>query len=83
MSIGRKRALQRLHELLPEVERHLARIVAEPLHTSAGKWKSEVRTWLSQMQEVIRHVGKKTGEEWQANIDSWRESLGKEDDFEE
>jgi hypothetical protein len=76
MGIGRKRALERLHELLPEVERHLGRVAAEPGHSSAGKWRSEVRNWLSQMQEALRHVGKKTGAEWQARIDGWRETLG-------
>jgi hypothetical protein len=76
MGIGRKRALERLKELVPEVERHLGRIVAAPGHSSAGKWRSEVRSWLSQMQEVIRHVGKKTAGQWQTRIDSYRETLG-------
>jgi len=76
MGIGRKRALERLKELLPEVERHLGRIAAEPHHSSVGKWKSEVRSWLGQMQEVIRHVGKKTGAEWQERIDAYRKTLG-------
>ncbi len=76
MGIGRKRALERLNELVPEMERHLGRIVAEPQHSSVGKWKSEVRNWLSQMQEVLRHVGKKTAAQWQARIDSYQEKLG-------
>ncbi|HZT83409.1 MAG TPA: hypothetical protein VFA26_24475 [Gemmataceae bacterium] len=76
MGIGRRRALERLNELVPEVERHLGRIAAQPHHSSAGKWKGEVRGWLGQMQEVIRHVGKKTGAEWQARIDAYREALG-------
>jgi hypothetical protein len=76
MGIGRKGALDRLKALLPEVERHLGRIVGEPYHSSVGKWKSEVRNWLSQMQEVLRHVGKKSREEWQVRIDSYRETLG-------
>ena len=29
--------------------------------SSVGKWKSEVRNWLRQMQEGIRHVGEKNG----------------------
>jgi hypothetical protein len=76
MGIGRKRALERLNELLPEVERHLGRIEAEPGHSSVGKWRSEVRNWLSQMQEALRHVGKKTSKEWQARLDGFRETLG-------
>ena len=76
--MGRKRALDRLQELLPEVERHLGRIFATPHHSSVRKWRGEVRAWLEQMQEVIRHVGKKTGEEWQTRIDSFREQLGQE-----
>ncbi len=74
--MGRRRALERLNELWPEVERHLGRIVAEPEHSSKGKWRGEVRSWLSQMQEVIRHVGTKTGAEWQARIDAYWETLG-------
>jgi hypothetical protein len=76
MAMPRKSALKRLQGRVQEVERHLARINAAPKHSSASKWRSEVRNWLREMEEVLPHVGKKTAAEWQDRIDAYRAALG-------
>lgn len=76
MATPRKRALKRLQGRVPEVERHLARIDETPEHSSTVKWKSEIRNWLREMEEVLPHVGKKTAAEWQVRIDAYRAALG-------
>ena len=76
MAMPRKSALKRLQGRIPEIMRHLARITATPEHSSVHKWKSEVRNWLREMEEVLPHVGKKTAAEWQVRIDAYRSALG-------
>jgi len=66
----------RLQGRVPEIERHLSKIAAAPGHSSIQKWRSEIRNWLREMEEVLPHVGKKTAAEWQARIDGYHRSLG-------
>jgi hypothetical protein len=75
MGLRRKEALKRLQGRVAEIEHHLARIAAQPAHSSVQKWKSEVRNWLREMEEVLPHAGKKTAAEWQARIDAYQSVL--------
>jgi hypothetical protein len=75
MALTRKQALKTLEGLVPQVERHLQRILEFPGHSSRCKWASEVLGWLSQMEEVLPHVGKKTAVQWQGRIDAYRATL--------
>ena len=59
----RKQALARLNGLAPRVEEHLAKIRNEPLSRDAAHWKKEVESWLSQMENLLPHVGRKTAEQ--------------------
>ena len=72
MALPRKQSLKLLQGRVPAVEWHLMRIAEEPRHSSIHKWRSEVRNWLGEMEEVLPHVGKKTAAEWQARIDAYR-----------
>jgi hypothetical protein len=72
MAIPRKRALERLGSFAVRVEEHLAKIAANPGHSSVPHWGHEVRNWLEQMEEMLRHVGKKTSGEWQPRIQAYR-----------
>jgi hypothetical protein len=75
MALPRKQALKLLQGRVPQVERHLAKVAEEPGHSSIPKWKSEIRNWLREMEEVLPHVGKKTAAEWQARIDAYRAAV--------
>jgi hypothetical protein len=76
MARSRKSALKVLNGRIAEIERHLGRIAGDPFHSSVDKWRSEVRNWIREMEEVLPHVGKKTSVQWQARIDGYRAALG-------
>jgi hypothetical protein len=75
MSRKRKDALEKIESLVPQVERHLARVVSGPGHSSRHKWAGEAFGWIRQIEELLPHVGKKTAAEWQERIDGWRAAL--------
>jgi hypothetical protein len=75
MAICRKRALERLNGLVLRVEEHLGKIVASPGNPSVPHWTHEVANWLWQMEELIPHVGVKTGATWKARIKGWRSKI--------
>jgi hypothetical protein len=75
MAIRRKHALERVQSLAPVVEDHLAKIAANPGHSSIPHWQHEIRNWLRQMEDLLTHVGKKTAAEWQTRIQAYREAL--------
>jgi hypothetical protein len=76
MGVRRKDALAKMLGLVPQVERHLEKIAAEPASRDIRHWQAEIRSWLNQMEALVPHVGKKTAQEWQARIESWRAQLG-------
>jgi hypothetical protein len=75
MARSRKSALQKIESLVPGVEGHVGKIAAYPGDTSLDHWKGEARTWLREMEAMLRHVGKKTSAQWQARIDAWRAAI--------
>lgn len=75
MGMPRKDALKRLRSLSRQVECHLETIAADPGHAATPHHLHEIRNWLLQMEEVLRHVGKKTAAEWEARIAAWWENL--------
>ena len=72
MARPRKAALGKIESLVPKVEGHIAKIDAYPGHSARDHWREETRTWLRDMEGLLRHVGKKTSAQWQARIDAWR-----------
>jgi hypothetical protein len=76
MAINRKKALERLGGLLPRVEEHLAKIAENPGDIHIPHWTHEVNDWLRQMEEMVPHVGTKSGARWSAIIDDLRRRLG-------
>jgi hypothetical protein len=76
MGISRKNALKDLNGLAPRVEKHLAKLAANPGSNAASHWRHEIVTWLTQMEALVTHVGKKTGKEWAKQIAAWRARLG-------
>jgi hypothetical protein len=75
MSRKRRDALEKIESLVPEVERHVARVLSSPDHSSRDKWQGEALGWIRQMEALLPHVGKKTAAEWQARLDGWRTAL--------
>ena len=76
MGMSRKDALKRMHGLLPRVLEHLRKLKDDPDHESANHWRGETCTWIRTMEASLDSVGRKTAEEWQAQLDSFRDQLG-------
>jgi hypothetical protein len=76
MAIPRKRALERLEVFLKRVDEHLALMASEPGAPALPHWIHETRVWLIQMEEMLRHVGKKTSAEWRAIIEIRKAKFG-------
>jgi hypothetical protein len=76
MATSRKQALKGLLGLLPQVEKHLRFIAEQPENQAIHHWRHEIRTWLTQMEERLPHVGKKTAAEWRNRIQAFRDALG-------
>lgn len=71
MGITRKDALRRLAGLAPRVIEHLEYLAEEPDSQDVPHWKHETRNWITQMEEVLHAVGKKTGAQWRDQINAW------------
>lgn len=76
VAISRKVALDRVQSLTPQVEKHLAKLAADPNSRDAHHWGVEIRGWLNAMERVLPALGGKTGAEWAQRIADWRKALG-------
>ncbi|RIH86700.1 hypothetical protein Mterra_01367 [Calidithermus terrae] len=76
-AMDRKKALERLEGLSPEVEKHLRKLRDEPNSQAASYWAKEIAGWLEQMEKVVGDTGKKTSEVWQQRINTWKKELGR------
>ena len=76
MAISRKKALKLLHGYAPRVEEHVQKIANDPASRDVPHWLHEAKSWISQMEDVLPHVGRKTAGEWQRRIAKWQASLG-------
>ena len=75
MSIGRRKALERLAGLARQVEEHLAKLDEDPEALARDHWRREVRAWLAQAQAALPSVGRKTAAAWSARIAGWEARL--------
>jgi len=76
MAISRKQALNRMEGLQFEVEAHLKAIYENPHSRDVEHWKTEIRAFISQIERLSAHTGKKTSAEWARKIADWRSRLG-------
>jgi hypothetical protein len=76
MAISRQQALNRMQGLSTQVERHLAKIAAEPSSQAVAHWRTEIRAWLGEIERLTPNVGKKTGAEWTSKVAEWRRLIG-------
>jgi hypothetical protein len=73
--MNRKDALKRLNGLSRQVEEHLEKIRTDRANDAYLHWVGEIESWLLQMESVVSHLGKKTGNEWADKIDEWKREL--------
>ena len=78
MGTSRKSAIKRLEGLRVQVEAHLGKMEALPNDPAVGHWRAEIRGWLAQMTDSLRHVGSRTAEDWEALLSDWAARLGDE-----
>jgi len=74
--LSRSDAIKRVEGLAEKINEHLNFIRDEPGARAVNHWKGEIRGWIGQIDDVLRHMGKKTGKEWAENIGRWLEQLG-------
>jgi hypothetical protein len=82
MGTKRQHALDRLLELVSQVEAHLSKVRARPNSRDANHWRSEVRGWLRHMARQLDKLGKRMRAEWEARINGWWAELGEDHDAE-
>ena len=80
MGTKRRHALDRLTELVPQVELHLAKLRDQPDSQNASHWRAEVRGWLRRMARELGKLGKRTQAEWDARISGWWADLEESDE---
>jgi hypothetical protein len=76
MAMSRKDALKRLNGLRPKVEGHLQKIAGNPSSRDVPHWTKEIESWISQMDDVLPHVGADTSAKWFIRIAEWKAKLG-------
>jgi hypothetical protein len=67
--------MKRQEGLALRVEEHLQKIAQNPGTRDVTHWRTEVDTWLNDMEAVLQHTGKKISVEWQERIQQWRGTL--------
>jgi RHS repeat-associated protein len=76
MAMPRKKALERIESLAPQVEKHLEKIANQPGSRDVPHWRTEIQAWLKSMEEAAPHTGKKTSAEVAERIAEWKRRLG-------
>jgi hypothetical protein len=51
---------------------------ASPSDPAVEHWRAEIRGWLAQMNDSLRHVGSRTAKDWEALLNDWAARLGDE-----
>ena len=75
MGVPRKQALKQIKGKSVQIERHMARIEADPLNRSGGHWRSEVASWIVQILNAAPATGEKTEADILRRIAGWRQRL--------
>jgi len=75
MVVSRKHALKRLRALERNVEEHMQKITDQPGSSATLHWKTELRSWLLQMESLVPRVGARTSADWSTKIAAWKTQL--------
>ncbi|HWE35408.1 MAG TPA: hypothetical protein VG406_02465 [Isosphaeraceae bacterium] len=76
MSIRREKALGRMKGLAARIEEHLDKLANEPENLAAEHWRFETVNRIAQVEALNRHVGAKTGADWEQKITAWKIAIG-------
>jgi|KBSSwiStaDraftv2_1062776.scaffolds.fasta_scaffold5234250_2 hypothetical protein len=76
MGLARKDALKRMNGLKRRIEEHIQKLARYPDSQENAHWRGELRSWIKQVEAASEYVGRKTQQEWQEIIESWKASLG-------
>jgi hypothetical protein len=82
MGAKRRKAIERLNGLRPQVELHLAKIHEQPDAREQNHWRAEVRGWLRSMDRELGQIGKRTRSQWEVWLTARWAELGEHDDNE-
>jgi hypothetical protein len=78
MAMSRAKALERAEGQVFELENHfnkIARNIDNPGCRTINHWKGEIRSFIQNIEDVIPHMGKKTGAEWATRVAEWKSRL--------
>ncbi|MFO0967304.1 MAG: hypothetical protein U0793_17230 [Gemmataceae bacterium] len=80
MGMKRRKAFERLTSLARAIEEHLQKLRLGNRPDSVAHLRHEIRVWIATIERGMRHVGEKTGKEWEVRLAAWREQIEDEGD---
>jgi hypothetical protein len=80
MGISRKDALDDIASLTPRIQEHPEKLRANPHADAYNHWLGEVKTWIRQVEQKARRVGRRTEAEVLRHVAQWKQAAGIEDD---
>ena len=75
MGISRKVALTRIAGLSLRIAEHVEKIRSDPGSVAYNHWRAEADQLCAEVEELARHVGRKTQAEVLAHVTQWKQAL--------
>ena len=75
MSIDRRNALVVIAGLSFRLRQHLEKMRADPFAIDYNHWPAEVENWISQIEKLTRHIGRRTALEVLTHVEEWKKEI--------